>query len=149
MRVLRGIVASDSYAGLIVSEHPTELLNDTFSFLQHLAVPKSGHFKTASFEVPSSRIVIAFLFVRVLFSVEFDDQARRDTAEIDDERIDRYLSAEFPAVELSILKNRPEPLLSFGGVTTECARTRERFLRDKSWRREISHPWTISLFLPT
>jgi len=85
-------------------------VRDTLSVLQHFAVPKSEHFETAGRQLLGSRIVVA-LCIRVLFSVEFDDQPRPDAAEIDDEFIDRDLSAEFPAIELSVLEDRPEPLL--------------------------------------
>jgi hypothetical protein len=61
------------------------------------------------------------LRVCVLFSIEFDDQPCTDAAEIDNERVDRNLSAELPATKLPILEDRPEPLLSFGRIAAECA----------------------------
>jgi hypothetical protein len=75
----------------------------------------------------------------MLSSVELNDQPRFDAAEIHNERIDRYLSPEFPAVELSVLEDRPEPLFGVRGIATECARMGERLFCDESWRREIRH----------
>jgi len=84
--------------------------------------------------------------IRMLLAVELNDQPCFDAAEIHNERIDSYLSAEFPAVELSVSEDRPEMLFGFGGIATERARTSERLLCDESGRREIGHWWTISLF---
>jgi hypothetical protein len=75
----------------------------------------------------------------MLSSVELNDQPRFDAAEIHNERIDRYLSPEFPAVESSVSEDRPQPLFGVSGITTECARMGEGFFCDESWRREIWH----------
>jgi len=57
----------------------------------------------------------------VLTSIEFDDHPPLDTAEIDDEFVDRNLSAEFIAIELSILEDLPESLLSVSRIAAKRA----------------------------
>ena len=77
--------------------------------------------------------------VRMLSSIELNDQPRLDAAEIHNERIDRYLSAELPAIEFPVSEDRPQPLLGFCGIVTECARMGEGLVCDELWRREIRH----------
>ena len=142
MRVLRIIVVR---ACSICIEHATDLLRDILSTLQYFTVPKSKNSETARSKLARSRIVISFARVSVLFAVEFDNQPRLDAAEINDERIDRKLPAEFPAVELSILENPPETFLGFSRVATKFAGTSKWSLRDQARRPQVGHRRTISL----
>ncbi|MGA7872066.1 MAG: hypothetical protein WCA22_14360 [Candidatus Binatus sp.] len=77
----------------------------------------------------------------MLFAIDFDDQPRRAAAEIYDVRIERNLTTKLPAVELSILQNRPQSLHSFGGIATQCTRTSEWYFWKESRRREVGHRW--------
>ncbi len=70
-------------AGSLCVKHPSDFLNDTFGLLQHLAVPKSEHSETASFELPRSRIIVTLAHVSVLLAVDFDNQPCCDAVEVD------------------------------------------------------------------
>jgi hypothetical protein len=89
----------------ISTEYATDFLRNPFKILGHLVIPKSEHSKTARFELPGPRIIVTFLRIGMLFSIEFDNQPCLDTAEIDNEFVDRNLSAKFPGIELSTLKD--------------------------------------------
>jgi len=82
VRVLGAIVMLDISRS---TEHPTDLLNNTFGFLQRLAVPKSKHSETTSFELEGSNVVVVLPGICVLSSIELNNQPRFDAAEIDDE----------------------------------------------------------------
>ncbi|HZC45643.1 MAG TPA: hypothetical protein VE243_04150 [Candidatus Acidoferrum sp.] len=104
--------------GSICIEQSTDLVGNGFNALQHFDVPKSNYSEASRLQLLSPDVVILLARVAVLFSVEFYDQSRFDAAEICDVRINRDLSAKFEAIELSILHDRPEPLLGFGGIAT-------------------------------
>jgi hypothetical protein len=65
------------------AEHTTYLLRYTFKVLRQLAVPKSEYRETQHSKLAGSHIVVALLDVRMLFSVELDDQTRCHAAKID------------------------------------------------------------------
>ena len=82
MRVLRSVRDADRS---IRPEHPTDLLRNLLGTLQHFAVPKSENFEPSRSKLASSHIVIMLPRVRMLFSINLDDHARFNAAEIDDE----------------------------------------------------------------
>ena len=82
MRVLRIVRDADRS---MRAEHPTDLLCNLLGTLQHFAVPKSENFEPSRSKLASSHIVIMLPRVRMLFSINLDDHACFDAAEIDDE----------------------------------------------------------------
>src|SRR6202040_1637796 len=68
--------------------------------------------------------------LRVLRSINFDDQHRLQANEIDEERPDRVLPAELEAIELPLAQPRPQLLFGFRGVGAQPSSciTRERWL---------------------
>ena len=103
MRVLPSLATTDRFR--VSTEYATDFQRNPFRILGHLVIPKSEHSKTARFKLPGPRIVVTFLRIAMLFSIEFDNQPCFDAAEIDNKFVDRNLSAKFPAIELSTLKD--------------------------------------------
>jgi hypothetical protein len=129
VRVLVAIVVHDSS---LCVKRASDLLNDTFSLPQHRPVPESHYSKPQRFQLARSRIVVTLPRILVLLSINFDNQPCLDTAEIYDERVNRYLSAEFPAFEISVSEDCPEMLFGIGGIASESARASQRLLRNQS-----------------
>ena len=67
----------------------------------HLIIPKAQHAIAARFQKTCSGLISRPL-LRVLSTIEFDNQAQRGTAEIDNIRTYRMLTPEFSTKHLSI-----------------------------------------------
>jgi hypothetical protein len=88
-------------------------------------VPEPDHSEPSRLQLFGPRIVVPLAFLRVLVTVELNDQPCLDAAEINDVRIDCHLTTKLPSIELSILQSRPQSFLSFGRIVAECPRASE------------------------
>jgi hypothetical protein len=118
VRVLDAIVTSD---WSLCTQHTTDLLNDAFSLLQHCTIPKSQNPEPTRFQLSRSHIIVALSPVCVMLAVDLNDQPCSDAAKVDDVWVDNYLSAEFPAFEISVSQKRPHAFLGISWTAAESA----------------------------
>lgn len=79
------------------------------------------HLQSQPIEIVRAPFVIDQI-VLVVSAVEFDDQTRRRTVEIDNERPDRRLPAPFPAAEPASAKLAPKSAFGLGPMDTQLPR---------------------------
>jgi hypothetical protein len=89
-----------SHAILELVQLYLDLLRDAIYVFDHFVVPEAQHVETASSQEPRS-FGIGFHRVQVLAPVDSDDQLGIETTEVDNVRIDRFLSAKSRASDLT------------------------------------------------
>ena len=98
-----------------MNQRPKNALEHHVRLLQRLMVPEPNHAKSRSREI-SSALQIMEKIIRVLPTVQLDDQARTDANKVYDVSTNRLLSTEAVVAEMSIAQVTPETTFGVGGV---------------------------------
>jgi hypothetical protein len=93
-----------------VDQRATNNLQNRFSLLQHLVVPKSQH-RIAILLQPRGASFIFLLPEGMLAAVYFHDQHSVQTDEVGDEGPDGTLAAEFATFDLPLFQSMPQGTL--------------------------------------
>ncbi len=97
----------------------TQRLQDAVGLHQHLSIRESDDVKAERAELlVAPRVSLHVFCVPMLLTVDLDDEAVSETAEIDDETCDRVLSSKLRP-ELPILDAAPEQPLGVGLVAAK------------------------------
>jgi hypothetical protein len=98
-------------------------LQDAIELLANLVIPKPQHRQASFGEKTISRSVAPSRFlVIVAASIEFNNEPRFRAVKVDDVRIDRVLSPEFVAAEISIAQTPPQNSFGVSGLAPEVTR---------------------------
>jgi hypothetical protein len=88
--------------------------------ISHIRVSETDDANAASGEDLTPPLVVR-PSVAVLVAVQLDSELRLHAIEVDDEPVDRHLTAELQAVELAVADRPPEEALGVGVVVTHDA----------------------------
>lgn len=111
------------------STDETKLLQNCFhnavNVREYVMIPEANDAKAEFFELPGSGFVAAGL-LRVLSSVEFDDQPGFKRREIGDVAADRDLSPELVTIQPATAQMFPQQLFCFSPIAPKFARQTQR-----------------------
>jgi hypothetical protein len=88
---------------------------------QHIVVPEAQHTQSASFQCSSPRFVARGV-VKVLASVQLDDQPQFRAIEVDEVTRDRVLSAELETAEPATSQVLPKSMFRICSLRAQLAR---------------------------
>jgi hypothetical protein len=112
-------------------------LQDTFSILEHLVVPKAKHLPPLARQIRvSDSVATAF---RVLETVGFYDQLSANTKKVDDVRADGNLPAKLNPIQAAITQKTPKAQLDASRSAAHRASARALTSGD-TWSVFIGHP---------
>jgi hypothetical protein len=98
---------------LLLVDGVQNLFEHTIEIPKHFIVPEAQNEITARIQVPAAARIRCFLCI-MLAAIELDDQLRIRAAEVDNEPVERFLSAEFPSIQPSIAQSEPKSPLGIG-----------------------------------
>ena len=111
------ILNSSPLGGTRLFESIGDALHNGVDLRSDLMVPESQH-RVSCIAQKLSSILVAGQFVRVLRTVDLDNEPCLWAKEIHEEWTDRMLAAELESIELAAAQTRPESMLPFGLFTS-------------------------------